>query len=116
MNSITTTDTTNSTATNSVAIDRTIDQHIAMSPYIKREIIAEVIRRDLCVTIESVDSFDYDTKLQVHIYVSKHAAFGSYSLQRASEKLSEYFKRSIIICVSWNNLKDCFEFYIELKK
>jgi hypothetical protein len=84
-----------------------------MSIETKSQMIADIIKRELCVTVKGVNHEDSGKFTIVTVEVSRFSVFGSYSLHCATNAISRWLGQEIsCIMVRYNSTRECFEMIV----
>ena len=94
---------------------QTIADVYPMSIETKSQMIADIIKRECCVTVKGVDHHNRGKRTTVTVQVSRHSVIGSYSLNMANQAVSKWIGQDIpCIVVGYNTIQECFELSVEI--
>jgi hypothetical protein len=93
----------------------TIADVYPMSIETKRQMIADIIKRECCVTVKGVDHHNRGKTTTVTVQVSRYSVIGSYSLHMATTAIAKCIGQDIpCIVVGYNSIQECFELSVEI--
>jgi len=103
------------TTTATTATTDTTTYPYPMSIETKSQMIADIIKRECCVTVKGVDHHNRGKNTTVTVQVSRYSVIGSYSLHMANQAVRKWLGQNIpCIVVSYNTIQECFELSVEI--